>query len=329
MKRPVVSVILLALVLMVLTSPARAEQNHAATSGDPDAGSSVLVDTTHRQVSALVLNSAQWIDTFFRNERTLSEGTATYLRLRMSSTSQEGELLKLNLRTRINLDLPLFDERVRLFFNADDDRFDPSQLAQEDQDVIEPLATEHEASAGLRYYLKSTLRNHISLNAGLRFRGATPVIDLEPRFRHAETFNGWDLRFTQRFNLRTDDNYRATTRLDLERSWRQFFLRTSVIGNWYKDEPGYYYGYHVSLFQPISRNRIVQYGWRNAFATRPTHVLTETRILVSYRQRIWKEWLFVEVSPQVALPRQDNYDPTLFFFLHVDVVFGAPQSFKL
>jgi hypothetical protein len=288
------------------------------------------VDTTHQRITKVVLTSSGWIDSFFRDEQATYEETSTYLRLRLTNTSQEGELLKIHFRPRIHLDLPLYRENLRLFLSTEDDKNDRFRLPLDEQvaDIRQP-PSEHRATTGLRYFLRSTIYNHATINVGMRFYGIKPVAFLEPRYRHTVRLDDWNLSFTQRFTLRSDDRQIANTRIDLERPLHQLFFRTSLVGNWYDNEKGYYYGHHFNLFQPISRNRILRYGWSNFFVTRPAHAFVESRLLVSYRQRIWKEWFFVEITPQIAFPREDDYAAAFFLFLQLDIIFGGKSSFRI
>lgn len=283
-------------------------------------------DDAHRRVSAAVLASAYWIDGFFSEERRVYEDTDTRLRLRFTNRTQEGDLLKISLRSSLRLDLPLYGERLRLFFSTDDDDRERFRLLTDEQASAEP-APDRRAATGLRYFLKSTIRNHASVSAGLRFRGGSPILFLEPRYRHSVKFEHWDFHFVQRFRAQSNGRLTAKTQFDLERPLNSnFFFRTSLTGAWYDDEDGYFYGHHLNLYQPLSSNRILRYRWSHSFATHPTGVLTESRLSASYRQRVWKDWMFVEVSPQAAFPRNEDYEFTPYLFVHVEVVFGHLKS---
>lgn len=320
--------VLLSCAFFTLVTTAAAETDGApAENGVPADSHDDFVDTTHQRVSEMVLISARWIDSFFRDELATYEETSTYIRLSLTNNSQEGELLKLNLRSRLSLDMPLYHENLRIFLSTEDDKNDRARLLLDKPaaDISQP-SSEHRATAGLRYFLKSTIYNHASINIGMRFYAGKPVAFLEPRYRHAVKAGDWNLRFTQRFTLRSDDRKIANTRIDLERPLKHLFFRTSLAGTWYDNEKGYYYSHHFNLFHTISRNRILRYGWSNFFVTRPNHAFVESRLLLSHRQRIWKEWLFFEISPQIAFPREDNYAATFFLLLQLDIIFGGKKS---
>ncbi len=285
-----------------------------------------LIDVTHERVTEAVLASARWIDSFFSDERTVREETETRLRLSVTNFSEEGDLFTVDLRSSLRLDLPLVGERLRLFFTGEEEErerlFSPEARRQ-------PIFEQRErgATVGLRYFFLSTLRQNISISSGLRFRRGTPVLLVEPRYRHTVPVRDWEMRFTQRFRGYSDGRSEIRTSLDFERPlYERYFFRTTAEGAWFDDEDGYFYGLHFILYQPLSRNRILQYGWNNGFVTRPSHALEEVRLFVSYRQRIWREWLYFEVTPQLAFPREENYDASPGILLRLDMIFGAYRS---
>jgi hypothetical protein len=287
-----------------------------------------LLDVTHEKVSDVILASARWIDNFFIDERVVREDTETRLRLSVSNFSEEGDLLGIDLRTSLRLDLPIIGERLRLFFSGDDDERERGVLSPDGRGRQRIVDTrERSASVGIRYFFLSTLRQNLSLSTGLRFRGGSPVLLLEPRYRHTVPIQRWDLRFTQRYRAYSDGRSEIRTSFDLERPLLgRFFFRTTAEGAWFDDEDGYFYGLHSILYHPLSRNRILQYGWSNNFVTQPTHALEEIRLFVSYRQRIWRDWMFLEVSPQLAFPREEDYEISPGILLRLDMVFGDFRS---
>jgi hypothetical protein len=288
-----------------------------------------LIDAAHERVSEAILTSAGWIDSFFFDERATREKTETRLRLGISNFSQEGELFRTDLRTSFRLDLPIFDERFHLLLAGDEIDRDP--LGTE-RTARAPVLTprERSGSVSLRYSFISELLRNASISTGLRFRSGSPVILLEPRYRQTFPLNGWDLRFTQRLTTYTDDSLEIRTIFDLERPLNnRFFFRSTADGAWFHDEVGYHYGFHANLFKPMDRDRMVQFLWSNTFVTRPTHALEEIVFLVSYRQRFWREWLFFEVSPQISLPREEDYEITPGITLRLDIIFGDFRSFGI
>jgi hypothetical protein len=290
-----------------------------------------LIDVAHERVSETILSSARRIDAFFSDERALREETDTRLRLGISNFTQEGDLLQTNLRASFRLDLPVFTERFRLLFTGEEEE-EERTFAQPARIPRTPAVTprERQTSISLRYFLLSTLRQNASISTRVRLHNGSPIFVMEPRYRQTVPVKDWDFRFTQRLAAYSDDRLEIHTIFDLERPvGRDLFFRTTAAGVWLDPERNYYYGLHLALFQPLSRERMIQYLWANNFVTRPTQVLEGITFSVSYRQKIWREWLFFEVTPQIFFPREQDYEFSPALLLRLDIIFGEFSSFGI
>ncbi|MBE0596912.1 MAG: hypothetical protein IH614_06570 [Desulfuromonadales bacterium] len=310
-----------------LTAATTAEPSAPPVVDTPTEGENEFVNTidrTHERISRTVVGPARWLDAFFADERVEEEASDTRLRFRLSTLTTEEDALQVKVRPRLHLDLPLLSERLHLLVTGDSDDADLSTTHLGEFRHSPAERTEERSSLSLRYFLSAKARRNISLRAGVRLSSGVPYLFFEPRYR--QTFRleePWILRLTQRFIAESDGDLEARTRLDLERPLSpSLFFRTTAQGSWYNDEPGYFYYLNLTLYQPLSRNRVLQYGWSNALATRPTHVLEEIQLRITYRQRLWRDWLYGEVAPFLSFPREHDYRITPGLFLQLELIFG-------
>lgn len=124
-----------------------------------------------------------------------------------------------------------------------------------------------------------------------------------------------------------DNGWESRTIVDFERPVFKYCLfRTTFDGSWFETLPGYYYNVDFVLYQPLKSNRTLQYELANSIRTRSNHRLDITTFRVSYRQRIWKDWLFFEVGPQVSFPRSRNFDLTPGIYFRLEAIFGKNRT---
>jgi hypothetical protein len=300
--------------------PAPAEEAEAAE--EPEAPGAV--DEYHRKISSGVLATSRWLDSFFADPRVENEAGESRVRVRFSLFAEEGSAIEYDVRANVRLDLPVLKNRLQLLFAGDPEDDDDFRAITGGEGVPPQLAdTDENASVSLRYFLQRTVYRHMSLRGGVRFRNGLPVLFLEPRYRQSVPFDHWLFRFTQRVIGLTDGTVRARTTFDLERELRRkLFLRLTADGTWDKDEHGYFYTLGPSIFQPLSPRRVLVYSWGNSFVTHPSHRLESVVLSVRYRQRIWRDWLYYEVAPQLSFPREENFDITPGIFLRLEMLFG-------
>jgi hypothetical protein len=287
------------------------------------------IDERHEQISARVLASASWLDSFFASERIDAEAQETRLVVEFSLFAEDSRAVQFDLASRFRLSLPFMTERLQLVLSGDpDDELGTDTIPR--QELRRRLREQRDqtVTVGLRYQLRHTLLSNISLRSGVRVRSGEPVLLLEPRYRQDVPLNSrWLLRFTQRFIAFSNDTYEVRTIFDLERPLPEisdrFFFRTTAEGNWLSDVAGYEHALHINLFQTLSPRRVLDYRISNFFQTRPNYRRESTVLVVLYRQRLGRDWLYGEVAPQLAFPRDRNFQPTLGIMLNLGLIFGA------
>ena len=282
------------------------------------------VDAMHRGISSGVLATARWLDDFFSDPRVESEETKSRVKIRFSLFAEEGEDIEYDVRAGVRLDLPILENRLQLLIAGDPEDDDDFQAITGREGAPAELAEDEEnLSIALRYFLKRAVKRNVSVRSGVRFRSGMPHLYLEPRYRQSVPMDDWLFRFTQRIIGITDGTVRAKTIFDFERELRhKMFFRFTAEGTWDKDEHGYFYTIGPSVFKRLSPRRVIVYGWANSFVTHPNHRLESVVLSVRYRQQIWRDWLFYEVVPQLAFPREENFDVTPGIMLRLETVFG-------
>ena len=93
-----------------------------------------------------------------------------------------------------------------------------------------------------------------------------------------------------------------------------------------EEETGFYYSFRTSLFQILSNRRVLRYQWINSFETKPHHQLQEVKLMIRYRQRVWRDWMYVEMTPQVSFPRERDFKNTPGFMVRVEIIMGKVRE---
>ncbi len=275
-------------------------------------------------MSGGVLATANWIDSFFDDNRIESEGSRTRFKVTFKTFTEEGELIGFDTRARLKLVLPHFEDKLQLIVSGDpDDDFDIENAP--DRDIREEIGEKQDngITTTLQYFLKETRRRNISFQTGLKISRFEPVVFFGPRYRQTIDLDPWALRFTQRLRWFTDKGWDSNTSIDLERPLlERFFFRTSTEGIWTQDKSGYFYNLRFLLFQPLSKKRTLSYEWNHFFQTEPNNQLNEMNLRLRYRQRVWRDWLFFEAAPQAAFLKERSFKISPGMIFKLEVVFG-------
>ena len=131
------------------------------------------------------------------------------------------------------------------------------------------------------------------------------------------------LRFTHFFKWYTDQGLTSNSRVDLERPlFEKFFFRVSPDASWYEDDDGWFINLNFSLSQILSNKRVINYELNNHFRTNPTSRLEEVSFRIRSRQKIWRQWLFYEIAPQVAFRRESDFETIYGILFELEAFVG-------
>lgn len=298
-------------------------------------------DRYHDSLSRSIWISAEWIDSFFDDERFEAEENRTHIKWRLDTTVEEGEGVDLDTKARLRIALPRFEKRLSLVISGDPDE-DPRQGTLDDdigdnQPENEP---ESNITASLWYSIVDTYNRNIAMRAGAQWRDSKPVLWLGPRYRQLWNLDLWVARHTWSLRWFSDVGFESKMRLDFERQLtKRFFFRQTTSYNWNQEKDITVHlddgseeettadnynqvGFSLSVFQPLNRLSILEYAAGVTFVDKPEYVLDNIVLLVRYRRQVWRDWLFVEVTPQMDFWHSDDYNALPSILFRIEGIFG-------
>lgn len=288
-----------------------------------------VIDVLHESLSRGFLSTATWIDSFFGNEQFDAEANQSRLKIRYVGFREGSGKMQFRPNLDIKWALPQLKKKTYLVITGDprEDIGTPTSTVVPQGNPLLVPENRHVTTA-LQYFFRSTDRRSYSVMSGAKFHKGKPMLFLGPRARYLRPLDAWNLRFVQEVLWYSDSGWSMRTRFDLERPVRdKFFFRTSLEGIWKQDKSGYPYLLSFGLLQPLDRNRAISYEWGNSFQTRPTNELDEVIVTMRYRQRIWREWLYLEIAPQDRFPRDHSFREVPGITFKLEMIIGEYRTF--
>ena len=288
-----------------------------------------IVDIVQGEISHSFLSTAEWLDSFFADERSLKEENQSYIRLRYDIFKEEGADKTYKPSFDVRLVLPKLQKMTRLVLSAE-----PARTASTSPGVVSTAgdraaaATNKESNVttAVQYFFHSSPQESTILRTGAQISHNKPVFFLAPRYRALFAGKPWDFRFTEEMTYRTDTKWQSETTLDLERTiLHDLFFRATADGIWSQGTNGYPYTLSASLRQPINPTNAVEYALVNTLATRPNYILSEVGFKITYRHSVWRDWLFFELTPQIRYPRDKAFKAVPGFQFRLEMFFGKAQ----
>lgn len=274
-----------------------------------------MMDETQEGVSKRVISAAEWLDSFFNDGRVTSEENKSRATLSLESKYTKNDDFELNPRISIRLKFPKLSKKINFLLQAaDDEDFDV------DGDPTHPGgrgADRGNLEAALQFFFLDTDSQNISTSFG----GSYDYVYGGLRYRYWKDIGKWDLRFTDRARWYSDDGWENRASLDLERKISQkWMFRSITSATWAEIVDGVPHSEILRLYQVIDEEQAILYETGIYLDTEPDYDVTDIQLKVRYRQRFYRDWLVLEIAPQVTFPK--DYDreanPGIIFKLEAD-----------
>jgi len=275
------------------------------------------IDKKQEQLSEALINAATWVDSFFDNKsRALAEQNYSRAILKLSAGIEEQGDFQFKPRLNLRLHLPGIEDRLNFLLSANSDEdFDADRVGNN----LNSRESESSLVGAFRFFAKQTEKINIATSVGLSSSYAYAGV----RYRGFYDYGSWQGRFITRLRYYTDDGFELRNQYDIERQIaKKFLFRTTVEANLEEKHNGMPHALTFSLFQVLGPDRAILYDFGNFMTTSPSYQLVDTVFRLRYRQRFYRDWLVVELAPQLAFPKEYDRDPTLGLILKLEADFG-------
>ena len=175
---------------------------------------------------------------------------------------------------------------------------------------------------GIQAILRESKLWNVRSSLGLKFQFP---MDPYVRIRANRTFSlgMWEPKINQSLYWFKSDGFGSNTTLKFDREITSNLLLRATSELIWKEQTHY-----VDLSQLLIL--VHQYDKRTAFSyevgvfgiTQPAVHATNYRLLAHYRRNIHKQWMFLELSPQILFFKDEDFNPQRAIYVNIEFVFG-------
>jgi hypothetical protein len=275
---------------------------------EPGSNGTAVVDRVQRGVYAGVCGTARWFDGLFGTPRYDQDMDKTYGRLGLFETWDRRDGPDTRLRLRASVALPALQSRARLTFARVSDRLPDEERDQQNTGTPLPATFQNvddeDWLLGLGYSKQQPLEGGFDFGIGVRLRfPVDPYV--KASYRHNFVFtDSTMLRFRETLFWRDSRGPGTTTQLAIDHLLQpRLLLRWDNSGTVARDTEAMEWFSAVSLFQSLSHRRGLGYSVLAAGETGAEVGLQNYGFETRYRQRVLRDWLFMQLTASVTWPR--------------------------
>lgn len=296
-----------------------------------------LIDTPRDYLSDKFVGLATSIDRFFGDDRNFQEGNKSVFQLDLTRVSGFGGNDKFELSGRAKVRLPATESRLHLLLETDPEKNltpESKDQAAANRKAVTPVsrvastgstvATPKSLAAAVRYEKKEESPLHYSTDAGVQFHGITSDPNPFARARASYTLpvNQWRLKASETLFWFYSIGAGETTQFDMEHLISDPLLfRATSTATWLFETQNYDLRQDLSFYHTLSKRTALLYQASAIGITNPHLQATDYVISMVYRYRVHREWIFLEISPQLHFPKVNHYQFSPSLNLRLEMLF--------
>lgn len=280
-------------------------------------------------LSAQVTRSATVLDSYLaRDAFDSSVVNASYVRINIGQQFSSGFDNDLGASVKLRLDVPNSKQRLRLFFDTDPDDLESINDRRRDNDRSGPDQSD-ESVVGIELRNKDSRRWKNSARIGARVGSPVSLYARVRTKRFVELSGPWRSRLIQSASYFDADNqgdgkgWLADTQYDIYRPvGDNDILRVSNEAQ-FTDETARWELFHgYSYYQSLDPIHSLEYSLALTGNNQPNPRVDNYWLRLQWRSRLYKDWLYGKVTPELSFPRSRDFDDTWSLLLELEIFFS-------
>lgn len=162
---------------------------------------------------------------------------------------------------------------------------------------------------------------HFSTDLGIKFP-IPPKPFARARGSYSVPVGNWQLKAAESVYWFNTLGVGETTQLDLEQIIRpQLLFRSSSNATWLRDKRNFDLRQDLSFYHTINDRSALMYQASAIGVSNPQLQVMDYVVLLFYRYRMHKEWLFFELSPQLHFPKDRAFRSSTALSMRLEILF--------
>jgi len=227
------------------------------------------------------------------------------VRLRAGSIWSRGGEIGSDSDIKLKLDLPGSKRRWKLLFESDPDEFSDLETQTRSRPTNNRQFTDTGGATGaLRFVVDEESKWKKDFDVGVY--GSTPL-DPFARYqirRTKQLGNDWSLYFKESMYIFNSDGWGQKTTIQFEKPINDHYLwRNRVEAKFSDDDNVLQTAFVMSTVHVLDDWRAIDYAIGVLVSNRPVSQTTVYFINTTFRKRLYKDWLFFDIRPELAFGR--------------------------
>lgn len=278
---------------------------------------------TRNSWSEWVADTGSRMDSFFAGKQTQNFSNTSFFRVRMGPTFKKEGDLDFDPDIKFRFNLPLTKEKYRLIIENDPE--EGKSLSDKTSERIEGLnnAKKNDTTGTLRVINEVNQSWTFSHDLGIRFRIPPDPFVRSRATREWQLNEEWNASVLAGLYYFLNDDLGANLITNFDRSLTPaLFFRQTFETQWIRESDKFEHAITANLFYELDSSRVLRYRLGVLAETHQHKPVSSYYYEMTYREKLYRDWLFYEVIPVLAFPRDDHYELSPSFTVKLEVLFA-------
>jgi hypothetical protein len=281
------------------------------------------LDAPRDYLSGRLVGFVSSIDSFFGDDRHYQETNDSVFQIDTTRIMGYGGEHKFVVSGRANVHLPIAEQKLHLLVETNPDTNTATDSRQTPPQPVTQPATPQSIAAAIRFVKEEAERWHFSADAGLKFQGLSTKPFARSRASLSVPVGEWRAKLAETAFWFNTIGAGETTQLDFERTISEpVLLRATSSATWLNDKQNFDLRQDLTLFQKLDERTALLYQASVVGVSRPQAQVMDYVLLMSYRYRLHKDWMYFDISPQLHFPRERNFQSSPMLSMRLEILFN-------
>ena len=286
------------------------------------------MDAPRDYISGKIVSFAESIDRFFGDDRSYQESNQTLVQLDATRITGYGSTHRFVLSGKAKIHLPTAEKRMHLLLETNPDKNISGEQAQGQSVILNQVDTPESYAAALRYEKDKEVEKpwYFSADAGIQFHGIQTDPFTRARGSYSIVMEPWRLKVAETIYWFNTIGTGESTQIDAERFIGDSLLfRSTSYANWLHEKQNFDLRQDLSIYQTLNERNAMLYQFSMTAISNPEPQVTDFILLILDRYRLHRNWIFLELNPQLHFPKERQYRSSPAISFRLEMLFDGSR----
>ncbi|MGF1729419.1 hypothetical protein [Photobacterium kasasachensis] len=303
--------------------------NEQAKEAEQDDTFQSWIDDTQLSISDTIQEYGASVDHFVgkaEDEEPISN--RSYLRLRFKTRYTHREHFDPDASVYLKLDLPHTKKNWKLIFETDPDDFD--RLEDKERSISSNSDNSlNSAIGGVRLQGRKLGEWKTNIDLGVKLKWPLDPFTRADLRRVDQLSHNWTSRFKQEIFYYHSKGPGSLSSLDLYYARRDdpsTILKLSSNLQYLDTDNNWEFVQQTEILDRIDDNNLLQYSLGISADSRPSYSITNSWISAGWKHRLYKQWLYLTVTPEIDFQDKFNYKLNPGIMVELELFFSSERG---